>query len=159
MPRASARATRTHLGKDKGNSGRAQGDDNLRGRWPREREHCAADYGAGGRASTASRGAGDGRQACAGYCTDETADTRVELPPLGRAWQLSRRREGRMLIDSSLGVDCTPVDHRSTDRDVSAYWPIDLGQLIHNSYFHAMRAQNHLCIFSHYSSEYRSKID
>ena len=51
------------------------------------------------------------------------------------------------------------VDHRSTDRAVSAYWPMDLGQSIHNSYFHAMRAQNHMCIFSHYSSEYRSKID
>ena len=25
---------------------------------------------------------------------------------------------------------------------------MDLGQSIHNSYFHAMRAQNHICVFS-----------
>ena len=36
---------------------------------------------------------------------------------------------------------------RSTDRAVSAYWPMDLGQSIHNSYFHAMRAQI-TCVFS-----------
>ena len=29
---------------------------------------------------------------------------------------------------------------------------MDLCQSIHNSYFHAMRAQNYICIFSHYSS-------
>ena len=40
-----------------------------------------------------------------------------------------------------------PVDHRSTDCGVSAYWPMDLGQSIHNSYFHAMRAQI-TCVFS-----------
>ena len=34
-----------------------------------------------------------------------------------------------------------------TDRDVSAYWPMNLGQSIHNSYFHAMRAQI-TCVFS-----------
>ena len=28
----------------------------------------------------------------------------------------------------------------------------------YNSYCHALRAQNHRCIFSHYSSEYQSKI-
>ena len=46
----------------------------------------------------------------------------------------------------------SPVDHRSTDCGVSAKWPMDLCQSIHNSYFHAMRAQNYICIFSHYSS-------
>ena len=60
-------------------------------------------------------------------------------------------------------VSYTPVDHRSTDRAVcqslSTKWPMDLCQSIHNSYFHAMRAQNYMCIFGHYSSEYRSKID
>ena len=53
----------------------------------------------------------------------------------------------------------TPVDHRSTYRGVSTKWPMGLCQSIHNSYFHAMRAQNYMCIFGHYSSEYRSKID
>ena len=45
-----------------------------------------------------------------------------------------------------------PVDHQSTYRGVSTKWPMDLCQSIHNSYFHAMRAQNYICIFSHYSS-------
>ena len=48
----------------------------------------------------------------------------------------------------SQDTSSTPVDHRSTDRAVSTKWPVDLCQSIHNSYFHAMRAQNHMCIFS-----------
>ena len=48
--------------------------------------------------------------------------------------------------------ESSPVDHRSTDCGVRAYWLMNLCQSIHNSYFHAMRAQNYICIFSHYSS-------
>ena len=61
-------------------------------------------------------------------------------------WNVSRR-------DDSVARSCCQRIY------MYRYWPVDLGQSIHNSYFHAMRAQNHMCIFSHYSSEYRSKID
>ena len=54
--------------------------------------------------------------------------------------------------------DPIPVDHRSTYRGVSTKWPMDLCQSIHNSYFHAMRAQNYICIFSHYSSTTAASI-
>ena len=74
------------------------------------------------------------------------------------------RRQGRRAQRPTLAIILHryilhPVDHRSTDCGVRAYWLMNLCQSMHNSYFHAMRAQNHMCIFGHYSSEYRCKID
>ena len=149
-------------------------------------EHITRDEGASARlaASTATVVMHElGRIQGTAVKTSSETETRLFLcaPPSYASFVGARggpgisRAGGRLGLHYQANVCLQPQDCEScrilsqsiestTDRpivlsSVSTKWHMDLCQSLHNSYFHAMRAQNQMCIFSHYSSEYRSKID